>query len=260
MHDVRIALTAFACVMAGGFLGMLIGAKVPEQHLSKESKETINLATALIATLAALVLSLFLTSAKASFDMRDAEVKRIASDVILIDRNLAHYGPETAQARRTLKAAVQDRLAQAWVHSPEIAHLPDTAVSLENVQDDIRALKPAGDDQAWLRNRALSISSDLSQTRWLLFEQRESSIHSAFLAILIFWLTAIFLSFGLFAPRNMTVVLAFTLCALSVSGAIFLVLEMDQPFSGLIQISDGPVRDALQRLGAPADSPEMLRN
>jgi hypothetical protein len=260
MHDIGIAFAAFVCVLAGGILGMVLGAKIPEKHLSKESRDTINLATALIATLSALVLSLFLTSAKASFDMRDSEVKRIASDVILIDRNLAHYGPETGPARRTLKAAVEARLAQAWVHAPEVANLPDTAISLEAVQDDIRALKPSGEDQTWLRERALSISSDLSQTRWLLFEQRESSIHGAFLVVLIFWLTAIFLSFGLFAPRNLTVIVAFVLSAISVSGAIFLVLEMDQPFSGLIQISDAPVRDALKRLGAPADAPQIIQN
>jgi hypothetical protein len=259
MPDLSIALTAFACVLAGGLLGMVLGSRLPEKHLTKESKETINLATALIATLSALVLSLFISSAKSAFDVRDTEVKKIASDVILLDRAMAHYGIETEEARRLLKATVKQRLAKTWVRTPEIGNLPDTVVSLENVEDALRALRPADDSQTWLRNRALTLTSDLSTTRWLLLEQQDSSIHGAFLAILIFWLSAIFTSFGLFAPRNLTVVSVFVLAAVSVGGAIFLVLEMDKPFNGLIQISDQPVRDALRRLGAPADSPAMMR-
>jgi hypothetical protein len=70
-----------------------------------------------------------------------------------------------------------------------------------------------------------------------------------FLVVMVFWLAVIFASFGLFAPRNATVIATLFVCALSVSGAIFLILELDSPFSGLLQISDAPLRNAIAHLG-----------
>ena len=70
-----------------------------------------------------------------------------------------------------------------------------------------------------------------------------------FLVVLVFWLTILFISFGLFAPPNATVIATLFVCALSVSGAIFLILELDQPFEGLIRISSAPLRNALAHLG-----------
>lgn len=90
------------------------------------------------------------------------------------------------------------------------------------------------------------MSIELGQTRWLLFEQAGSSIP---MVLMVFWVTVIFLSFGLFAPRNATVVATMFLCAFSVSGAIFLILELDRPFGGLIQISDAPLLNAVAHLG-----------
>jgi hypothetical protein len=89
----------------------------------------------------------------------------------------------------------------------------------------------------------------VGQARWLLFEQQGSSLSMPFLVVVVFWLTIIFVSFGAFAPSNATVVATLFVCALSVSGSIFLVLEMDRPFTGLIQISDAPLRHALAQLG-----------
>jgi len=116
------------------------------------------------------------------------------------------------------------------------------------VQDRVRVLTPAGDAQHWLQSRALEISGALAKTRWLLAAQTDRSISPAFLFLLVFWLAAIFTSLGLFTPLNTTVISALVVCALSVSGAIFLMLEMDTPFDGLIQISSGPLRDALAHL------------
>jgi hypothetical protein len=82
----------------------------------------------------------------------------------------------------------------------------------------------------------------------LLLEQLGSSNPIPFLVVLVFWLS-IFASFGLFAPRNATVVAAFSICALSVSGAIFLILELDQSFEGLLQVSSDPLRASLAQLG-----------
>jgi len=101
-----------------------------------------------------------------------------------------------------------------------------------------------------LKSQALTISVNLRQTRWLEVEQRRgSSIPMAVLAVLIFWLAIIFVSFGLFAPPNGTVVATMFVCVLSVSGAVFLILELDRPFEGFIAIPSAPLRDALAHLG-----------
>jgi membrane-bound ClpP family serine protease len=79
-------------------------------------------------------------------------------------------------------------------------------------------------------------------------EQRVNSVSSPLLIVLLFWLTIIFTSFGLFAPRNATVVVSLLVSALSVSGAVFLILEMYSPYAGLIHVSSAPLRAALTHL------------
>src|SRR5207248_9963466 len=92
-------------------------------------------------------------------------------------------------------------------------------------------------------------SGDLRQTRWLLVEQTQSPIPIPFLVVLLFWLTVLHISFGMLAPRNATVVAVLLTCALSVSGAIFMILEMSHPLDGMIKVSSAPMRNALEHLG-----------
>jgi hypothetical protein len=111
-----------------------------------------------------------------------------------------------------------------------------------------RALAPRDDAQRWLQARALQISADLASTRWLLDIQKGTSIRIPFLVILVFWLTIIFTNFGAFAPRHTSMITALLVCALSVVGALFLILEMDRPFRGMVHISSAPMREPLTRL------------
>jgi hypothetical protein len=123
------------------------------------------------------------------------------------------------------------------------------APSVEALIDDIQQLLPHSEAQRFLQSQALTMALDLGRTRVLLFEQLGSSIPVPFLVVLVFWLSIIFASFGVFAPRNATVVAAFFICALSVSGAIFLIRELDQSFEGLLQVSSAPLRATLAQLG-----------
>ena len=93
------------------------------------------------------------------------------------------------------------------------------------------------------------MAMNLGQTRWLMYEQEESSASRPLVVVVVFWLTINFISFGLFAPRNATVIATFFLCAIAVSGAIFLILEMYKPFGGLISISSAPLRNVLVHMG-----------
>ena len=121
------------------------------------------------------------------------------------------------------------------------------ALSIRN--ERIEEQTPLDDQHRSMKARALSILSGLQETRWLMFEQGSASISMPMLVILICWLTTLFVSFGLFAPRNATAVAALLVSAFSVSGAILLILELYSPYEGLIRLSSAPLRTALTQLG-----------
>ncbi len=223
---------------------------LPEHHLSAESKDVIKLGMALTATMSALVLALLINSAKSSFDAQRNEITQISANIILLDRILAHYGPETKEARVLLIHSVTGLTDRIWSENQAGSEkMEPTVAGADAFYDKIQELSPQNEAQRSLQAQALKLSVDIGQMRWLLFEQRGRSIPMPFLVLLVFWVTIIFLSFGLFAPANATVIATLFLCALSVSGAIFMILELDRPFGGLIQVSDAPLRNSIAHLG-----------
>ena len=181
-----------------------------------------------------------------------SEIQQTAANIILLDRAMANYGAETKEIRDLLRLATRARIESIWSEGdfePSRFESADAVAASEAIQGKIRELLPRTDAQRWLQSRALSLSNEIAQTRWLLIAQAGSSIPPVLLAVLVFWVAIIFLSFGLFAPRNATVLAALLVCALSVSGSIFLLLELNSPFDGAIRISSAPMRDALTRLG-----------
>ena len=120
---------------------------------------------------------------------------------------------------------------------------------LEILQAELRTFTPATDLQRQLLSQAQQIASDLVQSRWLMIEQAQGELPMPFLVVLLFWLTMLHISFGLFAPRNATVITVLIISALSVSGAIFIILEMNHPLQGMIKVSSVPMRKALEHMG-----------
>src|SRR5262249_37429121 len=153
---------------------MLFRAILPEHHLNAESKDVVKVGMGLIATMAALVLGLLTGSAKSSFDTQDAELKQMAANVILLDRTLAHYGPETKNIRDQIRRAIAYKLAMTWPEDGSVARtdLSETTPALEGIEDAIRALSPQNDIQRALQSRALEIAGDLLQNRWLMLGQQ----------------------------------------------------------------------------------------
>jgi hypothetical protein len=252
MIPIKIALIVFACVFGGALLGMIVRAVSPEHHRSQDSKDVIKLGTGLVATITALVLGLVISTAKGSFDSQDMAVKQTSARLLQLDRVLAQYGLETKEARDLLRRVIAYKLDQIWPEDrSQTARLDDNEATPagEEIQGRIMRLPPQNDSQRWLQSRALQISGDIMETRWLMLAGAGGSIQVPFLVVIVFWLTIIFMSFGLFAPRNAMVVAVLFVCALSVSAAIFLLLEMDQPFQGLMKISSAPLRYTLSHLG-----------
>ncbi len=252
MSPIEIALIVFACVFGGALFGMFLRGFTPEHHLSRDSQDVIKLGMGLIATMAALVLGLVIATAKTSYDTQNLAVKHSAAKVLLLDRMLADFGPEAKETRDLLRRIIAQRLEAIW---PEGRSQPTGLEGLQafpiarEFEARILQLSPQNETQRWLRSQALEIGSDLMETRWFLMGGLGSSVPLPFLVIVVSWLTILFGSFGLFAPRNVTVVAVLFLCALSVAGSIFLILEMDQPFQGLIKISSAPLRYTLSQLG-----------
>jgi hypothetical protein len=248
--SLAVGAIVFACVFGGALLGMFLRTRLPEPHLSADTKDVVKVAIALVATMTALVLSLMISSAKAAYDKRTGELVHLSADIVLLDRVLVHYGPAAADARALLRRSVAVALERVWpADGVRPAGFDQSASPAEAIHDKIAELSPQNEAQRTLAAQASTLATDMGQTRFLLFANLASSIPLPFLVILVFWLTMIFASFGLFAPANATVTIVFLVCALSVAGAIFLVLELDRSFEGLIQVSSAPLRFALSQLG-----------
>jgi hypothetical protein len=248
MTSMAIGWIVFACIFGGALLGVILRSRLPEHHLDSESKELVKVGMGLIATMSALVLGLLVASAKSSFDTQRSELAQMAANVILLDRVLAHYGPESKECRELVRAFVVITHGRFW---PDEAPVPpnQSPFTSEVLYDKIQDLTPKNESQRTLQAQAIKTCIDIAQTRWLLFAQRNSSIPTPFPVMLVFWLTVLFASFSLFAPPHATTIATLLVCALSVSGAIYLILELDRPFDGLVRVSSLPLRNALEQLG-----------
>jgi hypothetical protein len=249
MSSLAISLIVFACVFAGAMIGVFLRTALPPHHLKKSTKDIVRLGTGLVGTMAALVLGLLVASAKSSYDVQSSELTQLSANVVYLDRVLAHYGPEAYPSRDVLRRMVIRIGERVWPKDGSAPSGIEPAYGNESVYDQIQQLSPKDDAQRAIQAQALSIASGLLQTRWLMYEQSASPIPLTVLIVLVWWLTIIFISFGLFAPRNGTVIASLFVSALSVSSAILLMLEMYKPFKGLIQISSAPLYTALAHLG-----------
>jgi len=253
LNPTAVGMVVFVCTFGGALLGMWLHTVLPEHHFDSDTKDTVKLGIGLIATMTALVLGLVTASAKNSFDSVDAAVKQTAVQILALDRVLARYGPEASPIRKGLQQAIGARIEMIWPQgSAKPASLDPltagTGEAAEALAAAIRNLKPIDDAQRALQSRALDLTETLLQARWLVLAGTESTVPLPFLVILAFWLTVIFSSFGLFAPRNRLIHAVFFVCSLSVGSAVFLVLELDKPFDGIIGVSADPLRYAHRHL------------
>jgi len=206
----------------------------------------------MIATVSALVLGLLVASAKNTFDTTEQEITDRAAKIIFLDRLLADYGPETKATREQLRRTVAASIELIWPSKRENASGFTNYEQMNGMQlTQMMLLKvtPTSDAQRQLYSTAQQVLTDLRQSRWLLIQRANHVIPIPFLVVLLFWLTMLHVSFGLFAPRNATVITVLFISALSVSGAIFIVLDMTHPLQGVIQVSSEPMRKALELLG-----------
>jgi hypothetical protein len=253
MSALAISLIAFICIFGSTLIGIFLRTVLPEHHLSEESKDGLKLGIGMIATLAALVIGLLLASAKGNFDSVNNGLVQLSGKIILLDRIMAEYGPETKELRNELQLGMARTYEHMWPRERKRhteMKVSDSRAGLETLQRKLRQLSAQNEDQRALRSQAVQVSSDIAETRWMLVSRRgQSSLPVPFLVMLVIWLMVIFFSFGLVSPRNATVFIVLLVCALSATGSLYLLQELDRPFDGLIGISSTPIRNVLEVLG-----------
>jgi Protein of unknown function (DUF4239) len=246
-----MSVIVFACVLAGAFFGMFLRNTLPEHHLSDATKDVVKLGTGLIGTITGLVLGLLIASANSTFETESSQVQQMTANIVVLDQILAQYGAEAVSARNLMRRAVASMVDRIWREnsssSGESAPFEAGAAGLA-LFDEILKLSPQNERQRSLQARAIGTLQEIAKTRLLLFAEAGSAIPMPFLVVLIFWLAIIFASFSLFADNNATTVVALCIFALSASAAIFLILELGEPFTGLMRISSEPLRNALAPL------------
>ena len=244
MNSFALSLLTLGCILAG----ILLGSLLPGDKLNSDTKEAIRLGTGLIGTIAALVLGLLIASAKSSFDTQTSQIRQITANIMLLDVFLKEYGPESENARRALRSQTTLLVDRVWNKNQSTDTTFEVSPEGLALYEQTQRLKPATDGQRFLQARSLQLISDTAQTRVLMFTQGQNPIPLPFLAILVCWLTILFASFSMFARPGPVMIGALGVFALSATGAIYLILELGRPFSGLLMIPSYPLAHALPPL------------
>ena len=251
MSATLIAFIVLVCTFGGALSGMLLRRVLPDDHFCTASRDTVKITIGLVGSMTALVLGLVTASAKSSYDEVDAAVKQTAVNLLSLDRLLARYGSDASAMRTGLKTAIEGRVEEIWPEGVVGGRRADGRLkapsqSQEGLADQIAALTPNNDTQRALQSRAVEMAERLLEQRWLVVSQTQAPVPTAFLVIVVFWLTVAFGSYGLHAPVNGTTTATLFLGSVSVAAALFLVLELGTPFEGAVKISGEPIRRAAE--------------
>ncbi|MDX8480503.1 hypothetical protein RFN28_18845 [Mesorhizobium sp. VK24D] len=249
MVEVLVGVAIFACLAGAALVSLLIYERFPAHHRQDDTSAVVRLAANLFVVMSSLVLGLMINSAKNTFETIDHNVHSFATQLILLDRSLRQYGPETGSARASLAAYVQ-RVVDATSLSQKTPVVANrlSELLLNQVGDQLAALTPPEAKRASALQAAQQQLQKVIEQRWALVEQSDGNIPEPLMTLLVAWLMLIFASFGFRAPRNATVVGTFLISGALAAAAIYLIMDMDTPFSGPIQVSPAPLQRALAEL------------
>jgi hypothetical protein len=247
MNTAITAAVLLASLVTVVLLGRIVRRRLPDHHLSADSRDAVKLALGLVATMTALLLGLLVSSAKGTYDTQRNEVIQMAAKITFLDRVLAAYGPETAEVRVEFRKAMEEAVLRMWPQElgAQAQLHPNTAEG-EAIYSAIQRLSPRDEMQRSLKAQAVSLVTDIAQLRMLLLAQMVPSIPKPLLIAVVCWLAFIFVGFSLLAPPNATATVSLIAAAVSVAGAVFLIMELDHPLGGLIRISSEPMLQALK--------------
>jgi hypothetical protein len=250
MSSTAAFLASFASILIGAAVGMVLRRALPADLLEGGSKEAIRLGAGFLSTLAALVIGLMIASAKNTYDNQNTNIRQLGTNAVLVDQMLTKYGAEAKVARTLLRETIPSATARIWRESIAGNGGGSFVVSStgERFYNAIENLKPANAEQTSLKARIIQLTTEMGRTRLLVFTQGEDAIPIPFFIVLVFWLVVIFASFSLFAEPGPIVVASTLLFAISVSSALFLIVDLSHPFDGLMQISNHHLQMVLPKI------------
>jgi hypothetical protein len=230
-------------------MGRWIRRLLPEPHLNADSKDAVKLALGLVATMTALLLSLLVNAVRGTFETRRNEVVEMSAQVALLDRLLLLYGSDASEARTQFRLAVEDALHRMWPEERgNRAQMAPNTRGGDAFYVALMHLVPQNEVQADVKGHALKLALEIARLRALLLAQSAQSISGGMPIAVICWLVIIFFGFGILAPPNATTSLALGAAAISVAGAVFLILELDQPMDGWIKVSNKFMSETVHRM------------
>jgi hypothetical protein len=248
MSSLAVSIFVFVVVYGGALSAMALQPHLPDHHREQDTKTVVQLVMGLVATMTALLLSLLIASSHEIYDTQQNEVQQLSVNIILLDDTLGRYGPQTAPIRALLKRDVT-LVAQAispveGIGSVTLAPPPGGTTHL-NLLEQVEALTPTTPAQTYEKTSAIGLMTDIAKARLLIHEQSMRSIPKPLFVVMLVWLMLLFFGFGLFSRPNSTVFIATLFGALSVAAAVFLILDMNHPYSGLTRVSVAPIQNAL---------------
>ncbi|MBN8988542.1 MAG: DUF4239 domain-containing protein [Rhizobiales bacterium] len=249
MSSTTAFLASFISILIGAAIGMVLKRSWLADRLEGGSREAIRLGAGFLSTLAALVIGLMIASAKNTYDAQNTNIRQLGTNAALLDQMLTKYGPDAKAARALLREIIPSATTRIWRES--ISDGGSTFVistTAERFYNAVEGLNPTNAEQTSLKSRIIDITTDMGRTRLLVFTQSDNAIPVPFFVVLTFWLVVIFATFSLFSEPNKIVVASVLVFALSVSSALFLIVDLSQPFSGLMQISNHHLHAVLPKI------------
>jgi len=256
----------FLLLLGSAIAGAQVQTLLPPHHRARETVDAIRLIMTMLLTLSGLVLGLLITSAKARHDERTGNLERFSVDLIELDQRLRQYGSEAEGIRDQLRRYTAAAIASTWPNEqrptgdyPKPEELGDTGsiesvplgTMLAGIDHMIEKLVPTDIYHRQTAERLRARVADNLQQRWKLITSAHGTMAWPFLMGLVFWLMVIFAIFGLSAPQNALVYIVVTMCALSIASSLYIILDFDEPQSGLLRIASDPLRSALEHIDRP---------
>jgi hypothetical protein len=251
MHSLRRAVACAVMTFGASVVGMLLQWVVPVQALT-ESKGTVGAMVGLVTLLLALVLGLLIFTAFSVFTTQQAEAQSLGPVVIEVDLALEQYGPGAAQGRAGLRAALERSRARFFgdaERGPRTYTFEETRATLHGLSSYFDSLEPANDSQRQLLASARDLAKKFAETQMLMARQLANPFPPYVLVVVICWACALFLGNGLVATPNVVTISAHLAGAIAIGSAIFLILELSQPYVGLIRLSSAGIDRLIQVLG-----------
>jgi len=259
MYAILVSITVLLLACGSLYLGGWIASRMPEAHRVYEAQKAAQFGISMMATLAALVLGFMVTSARATFDRANDDIIGVSTSILLLDRALSGYGPETTPIRTDLRqflARATERVSPDGEMKKVVFRLPHTSLSLiTQLQGAILALPSDTATKWWFQHRALDITTELAKQRILASEHEKTSEPTPLLIVVTAWIVLIFVGMGTFAMHNPSVRLVLFCAALAFSGSIFLIMELEAPYTGMLRASGAPLLQAEQELAAGLGPP-----